>query len=149
MTRIAEADDRCGDTPVAGTTLCAAGFLGTPFIGLTALGEWPGLGFGGGSAFRGSGHAEALRSGPASGLTAGCESIAEDESESMDGTFARDLESRLLSPGFSVGRESSSRLLPTEELLGPATNSADEISERDSSNSAGGGAEDREGVWTG
>jgi len=121
VTRIAEGDDRCGDTPMADATLCAAGFLGAPFIGLTALSGWPGLGLAGGSAVRGSGTAEPLRPAPALGLTGGLDSIAEDEFESVESTFARDLESRLLSLGFSSEGVASLSLLAAEELLGSVT----------------------------
>ena len=121
VTRIAEGGDRCGDTPMADATLCAAGFLSAPFIGLTALSGWLGLGLAGGGAFRAGGQAEPLRPGLASGRTEGFDSIAEDEFESVEGTLAKDSEPRLLSLGFSSEGEASSSLLAAEELLGSVT----------------------------
>jgi hypothetical protein len=130
-------------------TLCAAGFLGPPFIGLTALSGWPGLGLAGGSAFRASGPAKPLRPGPASGLTACLDSIAETEFESVESSFAKDLESRVLSLGFSSEGVASSSLLAAEELLASVEDGKDELPERDSSSSGAGGADLREAVSPG
>ena len=116
MTRIAEGGDQCGAVPIAGVTLRGAGFLGAPIIGPTALGECAGLGLAGGGAFRAIGPVEPLRSGLASGLADGLDSIVGDEFESVEGTFAKDSESRVLSLDSSSDGVASSSLLAREEL---------------------------------
>ena len=116
MTRIVEGDDRNGAAPVAGVTLRGAGFLSAPLIGPTALGECAGLGLTGGGAIRAISPVEPLRSGRASGLADGLDSIVGDEFESVEGTFAKDSESRVLSLDFSSEGVASSSLLAPEEL---------------------------------
>lgn len=116
MIRIAEDGDGCGAAPVAGVTLREAGFLGAPLIGPTALDECAGLGFAGGGALRAISPVEPLRPGLASGLTDGLDSIVGDAFESMEGAFAKDSESRVLSLDFSSEGVASSSLLAPEEL---------------------------------
>ena len=116
MTRIAEGGDGCGAAAVAGVTLRGAGFLGAPLIAPTTLGECAGLGLAGGGAFRAISPVEPLRSGLASGLADGLDSIVGDEFESVEGTFANDLESRVLSLDFVSGGVASSSLSAPEEL---------------------------------
>ena len=101
LTRIAEGDDGCGAAPVAGVTLRGAGRLGAPLIGPTALGECAGLGLAGGGAFRAISPVEPSRPGLLSGLADGLDSIVGDEFEPVEGTFAKDSASRVLSLDFS------------------------------------------------
>jgi hypothetical protein len=116
VTRIAEGGDRCGAAPVAGATLGGAGFLGAPLIGPKALGGFAGLGLASGGAFRAISPAEPLRSGLASELTDALASIVGDEFESVEGTFAKDLEFRVFSLDFSSEAVASSSLIAPEEL---------------------------------
>jgi len=101
VTRIAEGGDGCGAAPVAEVTLRGAGFFSAPLIGPPALVECAGLGLAGGGAFRAISPAEPLRPGLASGLTVGLDSIVRDEFESVEGSFAKVSESRVLSLDFS------------------------------------------------
>jgi hypothetical protein len=115
LTRIAEGGGRCCAAAVAGVTLRGAGLLGAPRIELTALDECAGLGLARGGAFRATSPVEPLRSGLASGLADGLDSIVGDEFESVEGTFAKDSESRApFSEFFSEGLASSSLLAPEE-----------------------------------
>ena len=116
LTRIAEGGDGCGAAPVAGVTLRGSGFLGALRIGPTALGECVGLGLAGGDAIRAISPVEPLRSGLPLGLVDGLDSIVGDEFESMEGTFAKDSESRVFSLDFSSESVASSSLLASEEL---------------------------------
>jgi len=116
VTRIAEGCDGCGAAPIAGGTLRGAGFLGAALIGSTALGECAGLGLAGGGAFRAISPVEPSRSGLASGLADGLAAIAGDEFESVEGTFAKGSESRVLSLDFSSEGAAASSLLASEEL---------------------------------
>src|SRR6266850_1513057 len=59
---------------------------------------------------------EPLRSGLASGLADGLDSIVGDEFESAEGTFAKDSESRVLSLDFYSEGVASWSLLAPEEL---------------------------------
>ena len=115
VTRIAEGGDGCGAAAVEGVTLRGAGFLDAPLIGPTALGECAGLGLVGGGVFRAISPVEPLRSGLASGLADGLDSIAGDEFETVESTFANDSESRVLSLDFSSEGVASSSLLAPEE----------------------------------
>jgi hypothetical protein len=64
------------------------------------LGEYAGSGIALGGAFRAISPVEPLRSGLVSGLADGLDSIVGDEFESVEGTFANDSESRVLSSDF-------------------------------------------------
>jgi len=116
VTRIVEGDDRCGPERVAGVTLRGAEFLGAPLIGPTALGECAGWEFTGGGAFRAISPVEPLRSGLASGLEDGLDSIVGDKLESVEVTFAKDSEPRVLSLDFFSEGVASWSLLVSEEL---------------------------------
>jgi hypothetical protein len=115
VTRIAEGGDRCGDTFVAGAR-GAAGFLGASLVGATAVSECAGLGVAGGGVFREIPPTEPLRPGSGSGLTDGFNSIVGDEFEFVEGTFAKDSSSRVLSLDFSLEVVVSPGLLAPEEL---------------------------------
>jgi len=115
-TRIVEGDDRCGAARGAGVTLRGAGFFGAPLIGPKALGEGAGLGLARGGAFRAISPVEPLRSGLAWGLAGGLDAIVGDEFGSVEGTFAKDSESRVLFLDFFSGGQASSSLLAREEL---------------------------------
>jgi hypothetical protein len=101
---------------VAGVTRRGAGFLAAPLIAPTALGECAGLKLARGSAFRAISPFEPLRSGPASGLADGLDSIGGDESECVEGAFTNDSESRVLSSDFFSEGAASSSLLARGEL---------------------------------
>jgi hypothetical protein len=115
VTRIAEGGDGWGAAPIEGVTLRGAGCLGAALIGPTALGEFAGLGLAGGGVFRANSPVETLRSGLPSGLADGLDSIVGDELEAVEGTFAKDLESQVLSLDFSAEGGASSSLLAPEE----------------------------------
>jgi hypothetical protein len=113
VTRIVES--RRVAARVAGVALRGAGFPGAPLIGTTALGEGAGLGLARSGAFRAISPIKPLRSGLASGLADGLDPIEGDEFESVEGPFAKDSESRVLSLGFfPEGVASPSLLAPKE-----------------------------------
>jgi hypothetical protein len=64
------------------------------------LGEYAGWGLARGGAFRAISPLEPFRSGLASGLADGLDSIGGDEFEPAEGTFVNDSESRVLSSDF-------------------------------------------------
>jgi len=115
VTRIAGGGDACGPAPIAGVTLRGMGCLGAPVIGPTALGEFAGLGLVGGGVLRATSPVAPLRPGLTSGLADGLDSIVGDELEAVEGTFAKDLESQVLSLDFSAEGGASSSLLAPEE----------------------------------
>ena len=115
VTRIAEGGDGWGAAPIEGVTLRGAGCLGAALIGPTALGEFVGLGLVGGSVFRAISPVEPLRSELTSGLADGLDPIVGDELEAVEGTFAKDSESRVLSLDFSAEGGAPSSLLAPEE----------------------------------
>ena len=116
MTRIAEGGDGCGAAPIEGVTLLGAGFLGAALIGPTALGACAGLGLAGGGAFRAISPVEPSRSGLGSGLADGFDFIVGGEFKSVEGIFAKDSGSRVLSLDFSSEGVAASSLLASEEL---------------------------------
>lgn len=122
VTRTVEGGDRCRDTPVEGSTLRGAGFLGGPLIGPTALGECPAPGLAIGGAFRAVSPAVPLRQGLGSGLTDGLDSNAGGEFEFVEGIFAKDSKDGPVDLTWLA--ESSGRALG---------DGADGFSERDSS----------------
>ena len=144
---MAEGGGRCGDTLVAGATLGPAGTLGAPLIGATVVSECAGLGVTGGGAFRAISPAEPLRPELASGPTDGFDSIAGEEFEIVEGTFAKDSDSRVLSLGFSSEGAASPGLLAAQELSESVNDCEDGLAERDSAPS--GGVEDCEVISLG
>ena len=70
----------------------------------------------GGRTLRAISPVEPLRLGPASGIADCLDSIVGDEFESVEGTFAKDSESRVLSLDSSSDGVASSSLLAREEL---------------------------------
>jgi hypothetical protein len=115
VTRIAEGGDGYSAPRVAGVTLRGAGRLGAPANEPTTLGECAGLGLAAGGAFRAISPVEPLRSGLTSGIADGLDSIVGDEFESVEGTFTKDSESRVLSLDFSSEGGVPSSLLAPEE----------------------------------
>jgi hypothetical protein len=80
------------------------------------MGECACSGLAGGGAFRAVGSFEPLRSGPFSGFADGLDSLVGDEFKSVEGTFAKASENRVLSLEFSSEGVASSSLLAPEKL---------------------------------
>jgi hypothetical protein len=80
------------------------------------LGEYPGLGLAPGGTFSAISPVDPSRSGLASALAGGLDFIVGDEFESVEGTFAKDSESRVLSSDFFSEGVALSSLLAPEEL---------------------------------
>jgi hypothetical protein len=116
VTRIAERGDWYRALPIGGVALRGAGFLGAALIGPTAMGGCACSGLAGEGAFRAVSPFEPLRSGLLSGLADSLDSVVGDEFKSVEGTFAKDSEFRVLSLDFSSEGMASSSLLAPEEL---------------------------------
>ncbi len=116
MTRIAGGVSRPIAAPVEGATLRGEGFPGAALTGPRALEEWANLGLADGGVFRAITPAELLRPGAGLASIDGFDSIAGEEFEFVEGMFAKDSDSRVLSLDFSSEDAVSLSLLVPEEL---------------------------------
>lgn len=138
VTRTVEGLGRCGGEPIAEVSQYGAGFLSAlfaPFVGRTALRGCASLEPRGGDAFRTTGPSALLPSALTSSLTAGLDSVVEDESEPVERASAEDSEPRVLSLDFSSEDVASSGLLAPAESSELAAGGAG-VREVDSSDSS-------------